>query len=68
MDTPRDDDPIDDCTHWVGKIPEQNTNSHECATERSLGRSQQPDIQCEKLPVDAGRKDAPGLLDRLGAR
>ena len=63
MDNADDDDPIDDCTAWVGHLPEQNTNSPKRITERSAGGSKQPDIQCEELPVATRGKVPPGLLD-----
>lgn len=55
METDKDDDPIDDVTHWAGQLSKESDDSSERTTERTTGRGQQPDVQCKEPPVAEGR-------------
>ena len=51
-----EDDPHDESTHWIGKIPEKNTDSNERTDKRSTRRSKQSNVQRKKLPVAKGKE------------
>jgi hypothetical protein len=46
-----DDDPTDDVTHWIGKIPKESIDEHERTDKRNTRRSKQPDVQRKEPPV-----------------
>ena len=46
-----EDDPTDDVTHWIGKIPKESTNEPERTDQRTTRRSEQSDVQRKKPPV-----------------
>jgi len=46
-----EDDPTDDVTHWIGKIPKESTYELERTDQRTTRRSEQPNVQRKKPPV-----------------
>ena len=46
-----DDDPTDDVTHWIGKIPKESIDESERTYQRTTRRSKQPDVQRKKPSV-----------------
>ena len=51
-----DDDPTDDVTHWIGKIPKESTDEPERTDQRTTRRSKQSDVQRKELPVAKGKE------------
>ena len=49
-----DDDPTDDVTHWVGKIPKESSDSTERTDQRDTRRKQQSDVQRTKSSMEKG--------------
>ncbi len=47
--------PYDDVTHWVGKLPKENTDSDKRTDERDTRRQAKPDILSEELGVEKKR-------------
>ena len=46
------EDPFDDCTHWVGKLPAPSRDCPECAAERTTVGKQQPNVQRKEPPLE----------------
>ena len=46
-----EDDPSDDVTHWIGKIPKESTDKSERTDQRTTRRSEQSDVQRKEPPV-----------------
>lgn len=44
-----EDDPHDDCTHWIGKIPDKSDDSTECITERDTRRQSKSNVLSQEL-------------------
>ena len=63
IDEQQEDDPHDDVTNWVGKLPIQSSDSSERSTERDTGRSVQPNVQRKEPPVETGRTTTPSAPD-----
>lgn len=48
----KENNPYDDVTHWVGKLPKENTDSDKRTDERNTRRQPKSDILSEELGVE----------------
>jgi len=49
------DDPHDDCTHWIGSLPEESSHHTKRIDKRSVWWQFKPDILSEELGVEEER-------------
>ena len=55
MNGSQTDDPHDDVTHWIGKLPKADSNSIKRIDKRNLRRQSKSDILSEELGVEEER-------------
>ena len=57
------DDPMDDSTHWVGRLPVSHNNGEQHTDQRNTGREPEPNSSRKKPPEEKGKAPKPMRSD-----